>query len=72
MAPEGKCTWIMSNLVEQGKSGGDVSIGGLKRWTVVERCGYRIGIIGIAEKEWVDTFKDLEVEVEYINYKRCA
>lgn len=72
MAPDGKCTWIMTNLVEKGKAEGDISLGGLKRWTVVERCGIRIGIIGIAERDWVNTFKDLEVEVEYLNYKRCA
>ena len=72
MAPQGKCTWIMTNLVEKGKAEGDVSLGGIKRWTVVERCGMRIGIIGIAERDWVHTFKDLEVEVEYLNYKRCA
>ena len=49
-----------------------MSIGGLKRWTVVERCGIKIGIIGIAERDWVSTFKNLEVDVEYLNYKRCA
>ena len=48
------------------------TIGGLKRYTVVDRCGIKIGIIGIAEKQWIDTFKELEVEVEYLNYKRQA
>ena len=47
-------------------------MGGVKRWTIVERCGYKIGIIGIAEHDWMTTLKDLEVEVEYLNYKRYA
>ena len=72
MAPEGKCQWIMSNLVEKGQADGDVSFGGLARTATVERCGIKIGFIGIAEKDWTETFKDLEVEVEYLNYKRCA
>ena len=72
MQPHGKCEWIISNLVEKGKADAETSIGGLKRWTVVDRCGIKIGIIGIAEKQWIDTFKELEVEIEYINYKRCA
>ena len=62
----------MTNLVEKGKAEGEESLGGLKRWAIVERCGMKIGILGIAERDWVDTFKELEVEVEYINYKRCA
>ena len=72
MHPHGKCEWIISNLVEKGKADEHKTIGGLKRYTVVDRCGIKIGIIGIAEKQWVDTFKELEVAVEYLNYKRQA
>jgi len=32
----------------------------------------KIGFIGIAEREWVSTFKNLEVDVLYQNYKRTA
>mmetsp|Transcript_19808 Transcript_19808/g.26768 ORF Transcript_19808/g.26768 Transcript_19808/m.26768 type:complete len:103 (-) Transcript_19808:1137-1445(-) len=42
------------------------------RTAVVEKAGMKIGFLGIAEKEWVTMFKDLEVEVIYQNYKRTA
>ena len=62
----------MSNLVEKDNPDGETGIGGLKRWTIVDRCGMKIGIIGIAEKEWVESLKDMEVELQYLNYKRTA
>jgi 5'-nucleotidase len=46
--------------------------GGLKHTFVTKRCGYKIGFIGIIERDWVTTFKDLEVDLEYLNYKRHA
>jgi len=39
---------------------------------VIERCGKKIGFIGIAERDWTVTFKNLEVEIEYLNYKKHA
>ena len=72
MQPAGKCQWIMSNLVEKGKEEGETGVGGLKKWAVVERCGMKIGILGIAEKEWVESLKDMEVDLQYLNYKRTA
>ena len=32
----------------------------------------KIGIMGIAEREWIDLFKNLEVDIIYQNYKRTA
>ena len=32
----------------------------------------KIGFIGIAESEWCSTFKNLEVDIWYYNYKRTA
>ena len=72
MHPHGKCEWIISNLVEKGKADSETGVGGLKRWTIVDRCGIKIGIIGIAERSWIDTFKELEIELEYLNFKRTA
>ena len=72
MEPAGRCQWIMSNLVEKDLPDAETGVGGLKRWAVVDRCGMKIGIIGIAEKEWVESLKDMEVELQYTNYKRTA
>ena len=72
MHPHSKCEWIISNLVEKGSADSDKGVGGLQRWKIVERCGLKIGIIGIAEKAWIETFKELEVELQYLNYKRTA
>lgn len=44
----------------------------MKHTFVTERCGFKIGFIGIIERDWVETFKDLEVDLEYLNYKRHA
>lgn len=47
--------------------------GGLAHTCISNRCGYKIGFVGIIERDWVETFKDLEVDLEYLNYKRhCA
>ena len=45
---------------------------GLNFTYVVNKCGYKIGFIGIIERDWVETFKDLEVDLKYLNYKRRA
>ena len=47
--------------------------GGLKPFYTTMRCGIKIGFVGMIERDWFETFKDLEVEFEYLNYKRhCA
>jgi hypothetical protein len=38
----------------------------------MEKAGKRIGFIGIGEKDWTDTFRNIEVEVEYQSYKDVA
>ena len=55
----------MSNLVEAEKPDEESGIGGLKKWAVVDRCGIKIGVIGIAEKQWVESLKDMEVDLQY-------
>lgn len=49
-----------------------MSVGCCSRTAIMEVGNLKIGFIGIAEKEWVDMFKSLEVEIVYKNYKRCA
>ena len=65
-----KCQWIVSNLIEKGEP--EFGVGNLPRTCVIERCGFKIGFIGIIEKDWVHTFKNMDVELEYLNYKRTA
>lgn len=35
-------------------------------------AGRKIGFIGIIEKDWVVTFKNMDVDLKYLNYKRTA
>ena len=70
---DGNCQWIMTNLVQDDRpADGPMSVGCCSRTAVMEVGSLKIGFIGIAEKEWVDMFKNLEVEILYQNYKRCA
>ena len=63
----------MTNLVQEDRpADGPEGVGCVKRTAIVEKAGLKIGFIGIAEREWVSTFKDLEVDVLYQNYKRTA
>lgn len=42
------------------------------RTATVVKAGLKIGLIGIAEKQWIDTLADVEVDLVYTNYKRTA
>ena len=57
------CQWLLTNIIEKGKP--DYGLGGLIKSTVMQKAGKRIGFIGIGEKDWTDTFRNIEVEVEY-------
>ena len=35
------------------------------RTTVVNKAGMKIGLMGIAEREWIALFKNLEVDIIY-------
>lgn len=73
MAPEGGCQWIMTNLVQEDRPlDGPQGPGCCIRSTVIEKAGQKIGFMGIAEREWANTFKNLEVDLIYSNYKRTA
>ena len=60
----------MSNIVKEGDT--QYGLGGLLRTAVMTKAGKKIGFIGIGERGWVETFKTMEVPVQYLNYKRTA
>ena len=67
------CKWIMSNIVPENKPiDGPEGIGCCMRKAIINRAGLKIGFIGIAEKEWINICKNLEVDIVYQNYKRTA
>jgi 2',3'-cyclic-nucleotide 2'-phosphodiesterase (5'-nucleotidase family) len=61
--PPHPCRWLLSNIIEEGEE--EFGLGGLLKYTTIDRAGKKIGFIGIGEKDWVVTFKNLECEVEY-------
>lgn len=42
------------------------------RSATVVKAGLKIGLIGIAEKQWIHTLPGIEVDLVYTNYKRTA
>jgi len=62
--------WLLSNFRSSKDS--EFGLGGLLRVTKKTRSGKTIYFIGMAEKGWEDTFKDLETDVHYDDYKECA
>ena len=42
------------------------------RTAIINKAGLKIGFIGIAEREWINILQNLEVDLIYTNYKRCA
>ena len=60
----------MSNIVKEGEE--EHGLGGLLRTAVMHKAGKKIGFIGIGERGWVETFKSLEVPVQYLKYKKTA
>ena len=57
------CQWIVSNLVE--KENKETGVGGLAKTCTITRRGKKFGFIGIIERAWVDTFKNIDRELEY-------
>jgi hypothetical protein len=49
---------VLTNLTE--KDNYDFGLGGFKRSQVLEIGSLRIGVVGIIEKDWTVTFKNLE------------
>jgi hypothetical protein len=54
---------VLTNLTE--KDHYDFGLGGFKRCQIVEFDGLKVGFLGIIEKDWTVTFKNLEAQDEY-------
>jgi len=54
--------WLLSNIIDT--TTGRVPAA-LKEYFVLERCGVRVGFIGLVEKEWIATVASWPAEFEY-------
>ncbi|KAJ2723223.1 hypothetical protein GGI07_002792 [Coemansia sp. Benny D115] len=62
--------WIITNLTDR-ETGGPAARNGVK-YLVKEIDGLRVGIIGIVEKEWLDTLPCLPPTFEYQEFVQAA
>lgn len=69
----GKCKfpWLCSN-VEDPALGEGVSIAGLPKSVVIENEGIKIGVIGVVEREWLDTINSLPPGLIYTSASEMA
>eukprot|EP01135_Chromosphaera_perkinsii_P006758 Nk52_evm6s578 gene=Nk52_evmTU6s578 len=71
---EGKCNfpWLMSNvfLLKELEGGGEkeVLISGAKEYYVMQHGPWKIGFIGIVEKEWLDTLPNFPENYVYRDF----
>ncbi|KAI8055652.1 Metallo-dependent phosphatase-like protein [Syncephalis plumigaleata] len=63
----GQCNfpWLLSNVFD---SSTNTPLANGKEYIVLERAGIKIGIIGLVEKEWLQTISDLPPTVDYRDY----
>ncbi|CAO3679079.1 hypothetical protein CU097_014074 [Rhizopus azygosporus] len=57
--------WILSNVLDEKNQTADPVI---KRYLVMEQEGLRIGIIGLVEKEWIQTIPSFPPELIYHDF----
>ncbi|KAI9597622.1 Metallo-dependent phosphatase-like protein [Syncephalis fuscata] len=57
--------WLLSNVFD---SSTNMPLANGKEYIIVERAGIKIGVIGLVEKEWLQTISDLPPTVEYRDY----
>lgn len=58
--------WLMSNVVDN-ETGRPLGSG--KKTHVIEHCGVKVGIMGLVEKEWLDTLPTIDPkEVTYTDF----
>ncbi|KAI5802624.1 5'-nucleotidase [Pyronema domesticum] len=64
--------WLCANVLDPALGEG-VSIANLQKTTIVESSnGIKIGIIGLVEREWLDTINSLPVGIQYENARETA
>ncbi|RKP26244.1 Metallo-dependent phosphatase-like protein, partial [Syncephalis pseudoplumigaleata] len=57
--------WLLSNVFDSSTK---APLANGKEYVVVERAGIKIGVIGLVEREWLQTISDLPPTVEYRDY----
>ncbi|CAG8461109.1 11978_t:CDS:2, partial [Acaulospora morrowiae] len=60
-----KFPWLLSNVLDQ--ESGEPAAGG-KRWHILEKGGLKLGIIGLVEKEWLETIPGLPKTLQYEDF----
>ena len=72
LAKQCEFPWLVAN-VEDPALGEGVSIGGLPKTVVLQSSnGLKIGVIGIVEREWLDTINSLPPDVKYTSASATA
>lgn len=62
--------WLCSNVIM--KDSGQ-PLGNCQRYHVLDHGGVRVGLMGLVEKEWLDTLTVVEEEdMEYTDFVACA
>lgn len=61
--------WLLSNIIDEDK--GDLP-NGLHAFQVFERCGARIGLIGLVEEDWIKTISSWPPNYKYKDMKTVA
>lgn len=68
--------WLLSNIVDvdstPSSTGNYSPPGGVNRFVVTERCGIRIGIIGLVEKDWIATIPSWPHNFEHRDMVKTA
>nr|CAG8453058.1 5310_t:CDS:2 [Entrophospora candida] len=62
---ETKFPWLLSNVLNS-ETGGPITGG--EKWIILEKSGLKIGIIGLVEKEWLETIPGLPPSLEYKDF----
>ncbi|CAG8555464.1 8855_t:CDS:2, partial [Scutellospora calospora] len=60
-----KFPWLLSNVID---SITDEAVAGSKKFVVLEKNGLKIGIIGLVEKEWLETIPNLASSLKYKDF----
>ncbi|KAF7311636.1 25S rRNA adenine-N(1) methyltransferase [Mycena kentingensis (nom. inval.)] len=58
--------WLLSNIIDKTTSKVPSAV---QEYTILERAGTRIGVIGLVEKEWIGTVATWPTEFEYKDMK---
>ncbi|KAI8471753.1 MAG: Metallo-dependent phosphatase-like protein [Monoraphidium minutum] len=62
--------WLLANVMDADTG---LPLGGCEASVIIEHAGIRVGLMGLAEREWVDTLPCVEPEdVIYVDYSEAA